>query len=159
MTDEVSGISNEVSVQTKAEVWTRGRIMDGCDAWPACGPPHGRARFRRVRAGFMTPIMTLTYRLREGGLKQTQGESKPRVSKPTASHRSPRPVREYFELILRLTISAIALINNEFHSCDMRLVRHFCLITFLSRPAERNTLKIVSKKMLMWSNVNLFLTY
>lgn len=50
--------------------------------------PSERARFRRVRAGFMTPIMTLTYRLREGDLNQTQGESKPRVSKPTASHRS-----------------------------------------------------------------------
>jgi len=31
MTDEV-GVSNEVSVQTKTEIWTRGRIMDGCDA-------------------------------------------------------------------------------------------------------------------------------
>lgn len=106
-------------------------------------PPHERARFRRVRAGFMTPIMTLTYRLREGGLKQTQGESKPRVSKPTASHRSPRPVREYFGLILRLTISAIALINNEHFVLAIYDSYDTFILSLLSRPAKQCTLAIV----------------
>lgn len=105
---------------------------------PRAAHPTSGARFRRVRAGFMTPIMTLTYRLREGGLKQTQGESKPRVSKPTASHRSPRPVREYSGLILRLAISAITLINNEFRFFATNTTHMSLSIIFiLPRGAER----------------------
>lgn len=121
-------------------------------------PPHERARFRRVQAGFMTPIMTLTYRLREGGLKQTQGESKPRVSKPTASHRSPRPVREYFGLILRLTISAIALINNEHFVLAIYDSYDTFILSLLSRPAKQCTLAIVSKSIVTLNNVNLLLS-
>lgn len=70
-------VSNKVSVQTKLEVHreaaasgdTRtdyGRLRTVVRVRSPC------ASFGRVRAGFMAPIMTLTYRLREGP------EAKPR---------------------------------------------------------------------------------